>query len=216
MLKELVKLSLTKLKSFYILNNKTKKIPGGMMKSQAGDPWYVHAVLYIVIAVLAVILIKVAIIDPKDVVEKDRFFRTESRLRMNNIKEAEILWQKKFGTFTDNVNKLITFIKEDKFVDSIVNAYDSLTMKPANPFKPLSDGKFTPESLRLSPKSFQPYILQIDTSVSVDTTINRKGVVVKIDTRRVLGTRYYLEDPDGYGTVGDLNNDAKKNTSSWE
>jgi len=186
------------------------------MKSQAGDPWYVHAVLYIVIAVLAVILIKVAIIDPKDVVEKDRFFRTESRLRMNNIKEAEILWQKKFGTFTDNVNKLITFIKEDKFVDSIVNAYDSLTMKPANPFKPLSDGKFTPESLRLSPKSFQPYILQIDTSVSVDTTINRRGVVLKIDTRRVLGTRYYLEDPDGYGTVGDLNNDAKKNTSSWE
>ena len=36
------------------------------MKSQAGDPWYVHAILYLVIAILAVILIKVAIIDPKE------------------------------------------------------------------------------------------------------------------------------------------------------
>jgi hypothetical protein len=186
------------------------------MKSQAGDPWYIHAILYTVIAILAVILIKVAIIDPKDAVEKERFFRTESRLRMNNIKEAEIIWQRKFGNFTDDLNKLITFIKEDNTVDSLVNAFDSLTMKPANPFKPLSNGKFTPDSLRFSPKTFQPYILEIDTSISVDTTINRRGVVVKIDTNRVLGTRYYLEDPDGYGTVGDLNNDAMKNTSSWQ
>jgi len=186
------------------------------MKSQAGDPWYIHAALYLVIAILSVILIKVAIIDPKDAVEKERFFRTESRLRMNNIKAAEILFQKKFGNYTDNLNKLISFIKEDKYVDSVVNAFDSLTMRPANPFKPLSHGEFTAESLKLSPKSFQSYILQIDTSVSVDTTINRRGVVVKIDTTRILGTKYYLEDPDGYGTVGDLFNDALKNTSSWE
>jgi hypothetical protein len=52
--------------------------------------------------------------------------------------------------------------------------------------------------------------------MSVDTTINRRGVVVKIDTTRLLGTKYFLEDPDGYGTVGDLFNDALKNTSSWE
>ncbi|MCW8804638.1 MAG: hypothetical protein OQK57_09580 [Ignavibacteriaceae bacterium] len=187
-----------------------------MMKSQAGDPWYIHAALYLVIAILSVILIKVAIIDPKNVVEQERFFRSESRLRMNNIKSAEILYQKKFGNFTDNLNKLISFIKEDKYVDSVKNAFDSLTMRPANPFKPLTDGEFTPDSLKLSPKSFQPYVLQIDTSISVDTTINRRGVVVKIDTTRVLGTKYYLEDPDGYGTVGDLFNDALKNTSSWE
>jgi hypothetical protein len=186
------------------------------MKSQAGDPWYIHAALYFVIAVLSVILIKVAIIDPKEAVEQDRFWRTESRLRMNNVKEAQILWQKKFGNFTDNINDLIKFIKEDPFADSLINAFDSLTMKPANPFKPLSHGEFTPESLKLSPKTFQSYVLQIDTSVSVDTTINRRGVVVKIDTNIVLGSRYYLEDPDGYGTVGDLYNDALKNTSSWE
>jgi len=89
-------------------------------------------------------------------------------------------------------------------------------MKPANPFKPLSNGEFTPESLMHSPRSFQEYILQIDTSLTVDTTINRRGVVIKIDSTLVLGTRYYLEDPDGYGTVGDLSSDALKNTSSWE
>ncbi|MCU0331809.1 MAG: hypothetical protein MUE93_00600 [Ignavibacteriaceae bacterium] len=186
------------------------------MKSQAGDPWYIHAALYLVIAILCVVLIKVAIIDPKDAVEQDKFWRTESRLRMNNIKAAQILWQKKFGNFTDNIDKLINFVKTDKFVDSVTNAFDSLTMKPANPFKPLSHGEFTPESLKLSPKSFQSYILQIDTSTSVDTTINRRGDIVKVDTVRVLGTKYFLEDPDGYGTVGDLFNDAKKNTSSWE
>jgi len=186
------------------------------MKSQAGDPWYIHAALYLVIAILSVILIKVAIIDPKNAVEQDKFWRTESRLRMNNIKAAEILFQKKFGSYTDNLDKLISFVKEDKFVDSVMNAFDSLTMRPANPFKPLSNGEFTPDSLKLSPKSFQTYILQIDTSISIDTTINRRGVVVKVDTVRVLGTKYFLEDPDGYGTVGDLFNDALKNTSSWE
>jgi hypothetical protein len=186
------------------------------MKSQTGDPWYIHAALYLVIAILTILLIKVAIIDPNDAVEQDRFWRTESRLRMNNIKAGQILFQKKFGNYTDDLNKLVQFIREDKFVDSVKNAFDSLTMKPSNPFKPLSHGEFTPESLKLSPRTFQPYVLQIDTSISIDTTINRRGAVVKVDTNRVLGTKYFLEDPDGYGTVGDLTNDALKNTSSWE
>lgn len=186
------------------------------MKSNAGDPWYVHAALYVVIAILSVLLIKIAIIDPKNAVEQDRFWRTESRLRMNNIKAAEILWQVKNGNYTDNLDELITFIKTDNFVDSVMNAFDSLTMKPANPFKPLSNGEFLPESLLTSPRSFQDYVLQIDTSISIDTTINRRGKVVSVDTVIILGTRYYLEDPDGYGSVGDLNSDALKNTSSWE
>lgn len=187
-----------------------------MMKSQAGDPWYIHAALYLVIAILSIILIKIAIIDPKNAVEQDRAWRTESRLRMNNIKAAEILWQKKNGNYTDNLSQLINFIKTDNFVDSVVNAFDSLTMKSADPFLPLSNGKFTPDSLMHSPRTYQPYLLEIDTSMSVDTTINRRGIVIAVDTTMVLGSRYYLEDPDGYGTVGDLNNDALKNTSSWE
>jgi len=186
------------------------------MKSQAGDPWYIHGVLYLVIAILSIILIKVAIIDPNNAVEQDKLWRTESRLRMNNIKAAEILWQRKHGNFTNNLSNLVSFIKTDAFVDSVVNSFDSLTMKPANPFKQLTSGQFTPDSLMRSPKSFQPYVLEIDTSVSIDTTISRRGVVIKVDTTLVLGTRYFLEDPDGYGTVGDLSSDAKKNTSSWE
>ena len=41
------------------------------MKSNAGDPWYVHAALYVVIAILSVLLIKIAIIDPKNAVEQE-------------------------------------------------------------------------------------------------------------------------------------------------
>ena len=186
------------------------------MKSQAGDSWYIHAALYLVIAILSIILIKVAIIDPKNAVEQDRFWKTESRLRMNNIKAAEILWQKKNGSFTDNLSQLINFIKTDNFVDSVMNAFDSLTMRPANPFKPLSSGEFSADSLLKAPKSFQNYTLEIDTSISIDTTINRRGAIVSIDTTIVLGSRYFLLDPDGYGSIGDLSNDALKNTSSWE
>ncbi len=186
------------------------------MKSRAGDPLYVHILLYVVIAILTVILIKVAILDPKEVVAFEKFNRKESRLRMDNIKEAQILFEKKNGNFTDDLKGLITFIKDDPFVDSVVNAFDSLTMKSANPFHALSHGEFTPESLLFSPKSRSMYVLQIDTSVSIDTTVNRRGVVIRVDTTVTLGTRYFLEDPDGYGTIGDLYNDALKNTASWE
>jgi regulator of protease activity HflC (stomatin/prohibitin superfamily) len=186
------------------------------MKSRAGDPLYIHIILYVVIAILIVILIKVAIIDPKEIVAVEKFNRIESRLRMDNIKEAQILWEKKHGTFTDNLDSLILFVKQDSFVDSVVNAFDSLTMKSANPFKPLSHGEFSADSLIYSPRSHSMYTIQIDTSVSIDTTVNRRGTVIRVDTSITLGSKYFLEDPDGYGTIGDLYNDALKNTSSWE
>jgi hypothetical protein len=185
------------------------------MKS-ATDPWYIHVILYSIIAILTLLLIKIAILDPKEVVATEKFNRTESRLRMNNIKEAEILWQLKYGNFTGNLDSLVNFVKHDSFVDSVVNAFDSLTMRSANPFKPLSSGNFVPDSLFRTPKSFSSYILQVDTSTKVDTVINRKGAIVRIDTTKTIGSRYYLEDPDGYGTIGSLNNDALKNTASWE
>ncbi|MBT8386954.1 MAG: hypothetical protein KJO12_06040 [Ignavibacteria bacterium] len=183
---------------------------------KAADPWYVHAILYAVIAILVIILIKVAILDPKEIVAVEKYNKSESRLRMDNIKEAEILWEQKFGNFTDDLEGLVQFIKQDPFVDSVVNAFDSLTMKPANPFNPLTHGEFLADSLLRTPRSGSLYILQIDTSVTYDTTINRRGNVTKIDTTVTLGTRYYLEDPDGYGSVGSLNSDALKNTASWE
>lgn len=185
------------------------------MKS-ATDPWYVHVTLYAIIAILTLLLIKIAILDPKEIVATEKFNKTESRLRMNNIKAAEILWQKKHGNFTGNLDSLINFIKHDSFVDSIVNAFDSLTMRSANPFKTLSTGEFVPDSLFMTPRSYSLYILKVDTSVKMDTIINRKGAIVRIDTTKTMGSRYFLEDPDGYGTIGSLDNDALKNTASWE
>jgi hypothetical protein len=181
------------------------------------DPWYLHTGLYVVVAILAFILIKVAIIDPQDFVEKEKYFKTETRLRMSNLREAEILWQRKTGSFTNNLDKLINFIKTDKFVDSVVNAFDSLTMKPANPFETLLHGEFSPDSLFRTPKSHQQFIVQIDTSVQSDTVVAaRTGKVLRVETKTVIGKRYLIEDPDGYGTVGSLDNDALKNAASWE
>jgi hypothetical protein len=180
------------------------------------DPWYIHIVLYGIIAILVIILVKIAILDPTEHVEQERYNRTESRLRMSNIKEAEILWRKKFGNFTGNLQELIGFVKNDPFVDSVVNAFDSLTRKPANPFKPLSHGQFSADSLLKTPKSFSFYILQVDTLTQLDTVVSRKGAIVRIDSTVVIGSRYFLEDPDGYGTIGSLTNEALKNTASWE
>lgn len=117
------------------------------------DAWYVHAGLYVVIAILTIVLIKVAIIDPRELVAAEKYYKTESRLRMDNIKEAEILWDRKYKNFTNNIDSLIYFIKNDPYVDSVTTTFDSLIMKIANPFRPLNSGEFTPDSLKLSPKN---------------------------------------------------------------
>jgi hypothetical protein len=184
--------------------------------SMKAEAWYIHAALYLVIVVLTFLLIKVAIIDPKNVVSKEKYNRNESRLRMSNLKEAQILYQKKYGTFTDNLDTLINFVKYDPFVDSVVNAFDTISRRPSNPFRPLSSGEFTPDSLYRAPRSQQQYIVQIDTSTTVDTVVNRRGNVIRVDTATAIGGRYYIEDPDGYGTVGSLEIDNLRNTASWE
>jgi len=180
------------------------------------DPWYVHVALYTVIAILTVILIKVAIIDPKEIMEKEAYYKKEARLRMTNLKQAEILWQKKHGTFTDNLDKLIDFVKNDRFVDSIVNSIDPMTNRSSNPFVKLSHGEFTPESLYNTPKSQQRFIVKVDTSESIDSVVTPSGKLLRVEKKTIIGSRYYIEDPDGYGTVGSLDNDALKNTASWE
>lgn len=180
------------------------------------DPWYVHVALYIVIAILTVILIKVAIIDPREIMEREAYYKKEARLRMTNLKHAEILWQKKNGAFTDNLDALINFVKNDKFVDSVVNSIDPVTNKSSNPFVPLSHGQFTPDSLYKTPKSQQRFIIKIDSSEVVDSVFTTAKRFLRVEKRVIKGTRYLIEDPDGYGTIGSLDNDALKNTASWE
>ena len=180
------------------------------------DPWYLHAGLYTLIVILIIILIKVAIIDPKAIINVENYNKKESRLRMHNLKEAEILYQKKFGSFCGNLDSLVNFIKTNKTVDSIMSAVDSITKRSSNPFSDLTDGKFTPDSLFRTPGSQKRYVVEVATSISADTVINRRGKILRIDSTTVIGSRYYIEDPDGYGTIGSLDNDALKNTASWE
>ncbi len=179
------------------------------------DPWYVHAGLYAVIVILVIILIKVAIIDPREIVATEKYNKSETRLRMTNLKEAQILWEKKHGRFTDNLDSLIAFINSP-FVDSVRAAFDSLTLRSADPFVKLTHGEFTPESLFVSPKSRQRFIISVDTTISVDSVFTTRNRFVRVDSTKKIGTRYLIEDPDGYGTIGSLESDALKNTASWE
>jgi hypothetical protein len=186
------------------------------MSSKPTDSKYFHIAMYVVIVILIAILVKVAIIDPQNVVEAEKYYKEESHLRMDNIKAAEILWQKNRGQYTDKLDSLVQFLKVSPVVDSAEKAYDTLAHRSADPFVNLSNGKFTPDSLLRTPKSHSPYVLQVDTATSVDTVMNRYGRIAKIDTVKKIGTTYYLEDPDGYGSVGSLTDQTKKNAASWE
>ena len=180
------------------------------------EPWYIHAGLYLVIIILAIVLIKVAIIDPKAEVELQQYYTSESHLRMDNIKQGEILWNQKFGKFTDNLDSLVNFIQTSPFVDSVVHGFDTLSNRSTNPFKALTSGTFTPESLYFSPRTHQRFLLSVDTTTSADTVINRRGKITRIDTNTTMGNLYLLEDPDGHGTIGSTTDEALKNTASWE
>ncbi len=180
------------------------------------EPWYIHAGLWAVIVILVFLLIQVAIIEPTEVIETETYLKNESRLRMTNIKQAQILYEEKYEKFSDNLDTLINFIKMDSTVQALVVGVDSLTKKSTNPFVNLTDGSFTPESLYTSPRSGNFFIVKIDTLLEIDTVINRRGKIVKVDSNTTIGTRYVLENPDSDDKIGDLYSDALRNTSSWE
>ncbi len=184
--------------------------------SSKTEPWYIHLILYVVIAFLIFILVKVAYIDPSEIMEQEKYFKKESRLRMANLREAERLWQVKYGKFTDNLDSLIIFLKNDQSVKKAMTGIDSITKRPTNPFDNLLDGTFNPDSLVFSPKSRQRYIVQVDTTEDADTVIDRRGKILRVDKVVRIGQRYFIGCPDGYGSIGDVRNDALKNTASWE
>jgi len=184
--------------------------------TKKGEPWYIHAILYVVIAILVYVLIRVAIIDPTDYIQKETYYRSESHLRMDNIRQAEILWDKQNKQYTDDLEKLVSYIKTDSAVHELMTGMDTLTNRSTNPFDNLTNGKFEPDSLLFSPKSHSRYKLMVDTTTTIDTVINRRGKIVRVDTNTVIGTLYYIECPDGYGTIGSLESPTLKNTASWE
>ena len=180
------------------------------------DPWYVHGILYAIIVILIFLLVKVAIIDPSRIVETEKYYQNETRLRLKDLREAEILWQRKYGNFSGNLDSLVAFVKNSPFVDSIRNAKDTLNNRSLDPFLKLTSGVFTPDSLLTTPKSGKRFELSVDTTRSVDTIYTPSGRIKRIENNVNIGTMYLINDPDGYGSIGDLDNIAKKNTASWE
>lgn len=142
-------------------------------------------VLKIIIVVLVGVLIWV-IYEPYAYMEEEAGYKRESRLRMANIRQAQLLYMDGHRRYTGDLDSLIGFIKGDS---TIAAQMDSI-------FKPLSIGSFSPESLEYSPKSHRPYKLAVDDSSTVK--------------------KYLLEDPDGYGFIGSLTDDQKVNKASWE
>jgi len=177
---------------------------------------YVHLILYAIIVVLVFVLIKVAYLDPNEILEQEKYYKKESRFRMSNIRAGERLWEAKYGRFTDNIDSLVLFLKNDPSVKKAIEGTDSITHKSTNPFVLLTHGLFEPDSLLLSPKSRLKYVLQIDTTETADTIIDRRGRIIKIEKNVVKGTKYFVGCPDGYGTIGDVRSEAMKHTASWE
>lgn len=176
-----------------------------MTSSKRKEPAYIHIILLLIIVGLIYLLIQIAIIEPQRAVEQEEYFKQESRLRMLNLKQAEILYKEKFGKFTNNFDSLFNFLRNDEFVQSKL---DSL-------FKKQKFGGFVIDSLRYSPKSHVEYILQIDSVAYGDSVFTKSGRFLRIDSTIVIGTKYYIECPDGYGSIGDLYNEAKLNVTSW-
>ena len=56
----------------------------------------------------------------------------------------------------------------------------------------------------------------MDTTRSIDTIYTPSGRIKRIENNVQIGTLYLLNDPDGYGSIGGLDNVAKKNAASWE
>ena len=145
-----------------------------------GSP-VLKAVIVLLLAALVYVLY-----EPYKIREQEELYKKESRLRMINIRTAQLTFISESGRYCSTLDSLVMYIKAK---------LDSATID-ASIFKPLTHGSFEPDSLLHSPKSLRPYSLQ-----SVETTVIKK---------------YLLEDPDGYGSIGSLTDDMRVNKASWE
>ncbi len=145
-----------------------------------GSP-VLKAVIVLLFAALVYVLY-----EPYQIREQEGNYKKESRLRMMNIRAAQLNFISENGRYCSTLDSLVMFIK---------TKLDSGRID-ASIFKPLTHGSFELDSLLHSPKSHRPYSLQ-----SVETTVIKK---------------YLLEDPDGYGSIGSLTDDTRVNKASWE
>lgn len=142
-------------------------------------------ILKVVIVLLAVVLYFIISSPWQAKVEADKI-KLQSRVKMAQIRSAELVYVANKGNYSESLNELISFIKNDPYlstkIDSVFN---------------LKEGtEFNIETLNISPVTNTEYKYQVD-----------NNSVIK---------KYYLECPGGSGSVGSMTDDDKVNKSSWE
>ncbi len=163
---------------------------------------------------MAVILLKVVYLDPMKASEQEENYKTESRLRMYNLRSAQKVYFDKNQKFCGNIDELISFIRSLGIDSTLPSGRDSLESEFT--FKPLSNGKFVVDSLKFSPKVYLPYSFALDSSRVIDSVYAEDGEFIRVDTSFIKGNRFKITDPSGYGSVGNLFFDALKYSASWE
>lgn len=141
--------------------------------------------LKIIIVILLAVLIY-TLWEPFEVIRTEDRQRTESRLRMTNLRNAQMFYFRQYQTYQRDVDSLITWIQSDSLV---VAKSDSL-------FRPLRLGEFVADSLRYSPRSHRRYVIEVDDSSATH--------------------RYYIECPDGFGYVSSIDDLSQLHRPSWE
>ncbi|MGH2568649.1 MAG: hypothetical protein ACRDGA_09935 [Bacteroidota bacterium] len=144
------------------------------------------SVLYKAIIVVLFALLVYVVYEPYKIRAEEEQYKRESRLRMLNIRAAELQYINRFFRYNTSLDSLVTFIKDSLVASGLEKEI----------FHPLSSGLFAPESLLHAPKSLRPYRLAVN------------------DTSRIK--KYLLECPDGYGSVGSVTDDSRVNKASWE
>lgn len=127
-------------------------------------------ILKIVIVLLMAVLVYV-IYEPYQIQAQEEAYRTESRLRMLNIRAGQLQHIGQYGRYASTLDSLVMFIQT--LPDSVRSVA----------FTPLSTGTFTPGSLLHAPKSDRPYVL-----ISVDTSAIKKYLLEDPDGYGSIGS----------------------------
>lgn len=127
-------------------------------------------ILKVIIVLLTAVLVYV-IYEPYQIQAQEESFRAESRLRMVNIRAAQLQYIGNYGRYVSTLDSLVEFI--ETLPDTTRAAI----------FLPLTTGTFTPRSLVTSPKSNRPY-----TFVAVDTSAIKKYVLECPDGYGTIGS----------------------------
>jgi Tfp pilus assembly protein PilE len=127
-------------------------------------------VLKIIIVLLMAVLVYV-IYEPYQIQAQEEAYRMESRLRMLNIRAAQLQYIGQNGRYSSSLDSLITFIQ---------TLPDSTR---AEAFVPLTTGTFVPESLQRAPKSDRAYVL-----LAVDTSAIKKYLLEDPDGYGSIGS----------------------------